>query len=336
VANPGLQRSSFFLSSGSSVIRRAIEPPISRFRHAAGSQTAATRLALVSNANTAFVGRSCRADQRRSFRGWRWSVVLVPGLLGACAVDGDFGRIKPELVADDTHAWLGTEAVYRYGGPFSVFPLTDEERLLRDLGYPLIEAPYDRQRWYSIVNEYGVRRFFQREWLTFTLDAYERQLMATAYRSANARYSKLNEDIRNDVVRMGPFFGVARHVLDMDDKRGKSLSHIGGLPPREQNNAIARIAENALIIAWVQCSLGQRAASYRYTLEHLVISTPTPVAVDVERSLTLMQTNIANKHLLDEPNICGEGVGPISLAPLAVGPGSVAPLAAAPPTIVSK
>lgn len=293
----------------------------------------------MNNAHQTYVGRVHRPDQRRSFRarlrGWRWLTILVPAFLGACA-DGDFGRIKPELVLDDTHAWLGTEAVNRNGGPFSVFPLTDEERLLRDLGYPLIEPPYDRQRWYSIVGEYGARRFVQRDWLTFRLEAYERQLMTTAYRSSTARYSKLNEDIRNDITRMDPFFGVARRVLDMDDKRGKSLSYVGGLSPREQNNAIARIAENALIVAWVQCSLGQRAASYRYTLEHLVISTPTPVALDVERSLTLMQTSIANKHLLDEPNVCGEAPGAVSIAPNPLAPNAIAPMAAVPPTIVSK
>jgi hypothetical protein len=279
---------------------------------------------------------------RQPLRAWRALMVLVPVLLGACSANGDFGRVKPEFVADDTHAWLGPEAVSRNGGPFSVFPLTDDERLLRDLGFPLLEAPYDRQRWYSMIDEYGVRRFFQRDWLTFSLDAYEQQLMATPYRSANARFSKLNEDIRNDVVRIEPFFAVARRVVDMDDKRAKSLSHVAGLSPREQNNAVARNAENALVIAWVQCSLSQRAASYRYTLEHLIISTPTSVAVDVERSLTLMQTNIVNKHLLDEPNICREGPGPLSLIPQSMAPTSMAPQSMAPmansgaATIVSK
>lgn len=279
------------------------------------------------------------AERRLAICALRWraallSVLLIPALLGACAANGDFGRVKPELVADDTHAWLGTEAVYRNGGPFSTFPLTDDERTLRDLAFPLIEPSYDRQRWYSIVNEYGVRRFVQREWLTFVLEAYERQLMTTAYRSANARYAKLNEDIRNDIVRMEPFFGVARRVVDMDEKRGKSLSHVGGLSPREQNNAVARNAENALVVAWVQCSLSQRVGSYRYTLEHLVISTPTPVAVEVERSITLMQENIARRHLLDEPSICEGPVPPISLAPM---PGAVPGVAmSGPPVIVSK
>jgi len=260
-------------------------------------------------------------------------IIAMPTLLGACA-NGDFDRIKPQYVLDDMHAWLGTEAAYRHDGAFSVFPLTDEERSLRDLAFPLIEPPYDRQRWYSIVNEYGATRFVKRDWLTFVSDAYERHLMTTAYRSSNARYAKLNEDIRNDIDRIEPFFVVARHVLDMDARRQKSLSYVGGLTPREHNNAIARNYENALIISWVQCSLSQRAESYRYALEHLLVSTPTPVAVDVDRSLTLMQASIRNRHLLDEPNVCGAAPAGVAQAPPPAPAASAAPapLAQAPPS----
>ncbi len=42
------------------------------------------------------------------------------------------------------------------GGTPSGYRLTDDERELRDLAYPLIEAPFDRQRWYSILGEYGL------------------------------------------------------------------------------------------------------------------------------------------------------------------------------------
>jgi hypothetical protein len=234
---------------------------------------------------------------------WRWGCILLPIFLAACAT-GDFDRVKPELVADDTHAWLGIEAASRFGGQFSTFQLTDEERTLRDLAYPLIGPPFDRQRWYSIVGEYGVRRFFDPAWLHFVLDGYQLRLTLTPYRSANARYNKLNEDVRDDVVRIGPFFDVARRVLDMDNKRAQSLSYVVGLAPREYNNALSRNMENALVIAWVQCSLSQRAASYQYALEHLVVSTPSPVSVEVERSVTLLQTRIAEHHVLDEPSIC--------------------------------
>ncbi len=35
--------------------------------------------------------------------------------------------------------------------------------MLRDLAYPLIEPPYERQRWYSVLNEYGFRGIFPAE-----------------------------------------------------------------------------------------------------------------------------------------------------------------------------
>ena len=48
-------------------------------------------------------------------------------------LNGDFGRVKPSLLTDDIHAWVGRDAALQYGIPPSEFRLTDEERLLRDL-----------------------------------------------------------------------------------------------------------------------------------------------------------------------------------------------------------
>ncbi len=62
--------------------------------------------------------------------------LALPLLLGACAANGDFGRLKPGLVADDIHGWVGRDAVRAVGVPVSQYPLTDEERQLRDFGYP--------------------------------------------------------------------------------------------------------------------------------------------------------------------------------------------------------
>jgi hypothetical protein len=50
----------------------------------------------------------------------------------------DFGRLRPVLVIDDIHAWVGEEAAASAGLPISGNNLTDEERTLRDL--PLIET----------------------------------------------------------------------------------------------------------------------------------------------------------------------------------------------------
>ena len=210
--------------------------------------------------------------------------------------------MRPGLVSDNMHAWVGKEAAASRGIPPSNYPLTDDERMLRDLAFPLIEPPYDHNRWYSVLTEYGISRSFQPDWASYNVNAYSDNLTGTAYRSATARYMKLSDDINNDIVRLDTFFGLARRVIDIDDKRKKSLAYVSSLPEGE-GNARSRIAENTLVIAWVQQSLAQRTASYRVALERLVIQTPTPMAVEVERAIAMLKQQIAANHLVDDLNV---------------------------------
>lgn len=247
--------------------------------------------------------------------------LLLP-ILGGCGVKGDFGRLNPSLVTDDIHAWVGRDAAIAAGVPVSLFPLTDDERLLRDLAYPLIEPPFDRARWYAIVNEYGVSHAFG--WPYFDVAGYTARLMGTPYRSATGRYSRLNTDIRNDTLRIPEFFRIARRVLDMDRKRGKSLGYVSALSPDEAVNATARIAENELVVGWVQGSLVERSAAYCLALQRLVIATPAPMAVEVERSLSLLNRLILQDRVLASPQFgpepagCGAAVGPAPVPVAAV------------------
>jgi hypothetical protein len=220
--------------------------------------------------------------------------------VSGCALNGDFDRVRPGLVSDDMHKWVGKEAARSQGIQPSHYPLTDDERMLRDLAYPLIEPPYERNRWFSVLNEYGLNRSTVPEMTTANVNAYAEQLTGTAYRSATARYMKVNDDIQADITRIDPFFMLARRVVDMDDKRKKSLAFVNSLPEGE-GEARARMAENALVVAWVQQSLAQRAASYRVALERLVIQTPAPMAVEVERGIAMLKQQIAASQVV--PNV---------------------------------
>jgi hypothetical protein len=210
-------------------------------------------------------------------------------LLTGCGTYGDFGRVRPSLVSDDTHAWLGRAAAPNPIDPPWRHGLTDEERELRDLAYPLIEPPFDRQQWYSALGEFGLA---SRPYPYPDRTAYASRLFTTAYRSQTARYNRLMDDIRNDVIRIGPFFATAHYVIDMDRKREQALSYVTGLTFEENANTEQRIAENRNIVRWVQGSLRERAASYRIALERMVIAAPSPIAVEVERSLTLLDQRI--------------------------------------------
>ena len=122
----------------------------------------------------------------------------------------DFGRVRPTLRSDDIHSWMGPAVAERYGEPASLFRLTDDEKLMRDLAYPLIEPPYERQRWYSVLNEYGLSGYFRPTWWVYNETTYAQAMFADPARSTETYYNRLIDDIRNDIVRIPPFASTAR------------------------------------------------------------------------------------------------------------------------------
>jgi hypothetical protein len=224
-------------------------------------------------------------------------------LLGGCAVNGDFDRVKPGLVADSIHDWVGATAAMGNGAPVSEYPLTDDERLLRDLAYPLIESPFDRAQWYSVLNEYGVGRIFHPNWWRFDQEAYVHRLLATTYRSEAARYAQLGDDIGNDRARIPPFFLLARRVLEMDRVRQTNMAAVSTVSDWERANAMARVAENKLVVSWVQWSLMARAHCYRVALERLAIGVPMTAATEIDRSLIALQDLMGRYRVLPLPDL---------------------------------
>ena len=218
---------------------------------------------------------------------WRQTLVLMSvTFLGGCA-SSDFGEINPVLVTDGIHDWIGQNSAGPRVPP-SRFEYTDDERALRDLAYPLIEPPFDRQQWYSVAGEYGLYRANSADHRKYFV-----RLESTWERSPSARYSQLIDDVRNDTTRMSQFFETAGRVADMDRKRQKSMGFISDLNKKEQINALRRIRENAHVVAIVQQSLADRVASYQFALERLIVITPSQQAIEAERSITLLQNQIA-------------------------------------------
>jgi hypothetical protein len=230
------------------------------------------------------------------------AAIIAVLLLSGCSSIGDFGRLQSPLVTDDIHAWIGQEAAAHAGAPVSVNNLTDDERTLRDLAFPLIEPPYDRVRWDAVVYEYGQKRSFRRDLWAFDTAAYYAHLMGEFHRSSIARYNQMIDDMRDDIVRIDPFFQTARRVVDVDQRREKSMQYVADLSPPERISALARVGENSLTIAWVHHSLTERCAGYRYALEHLTVAEPAPVAAEAEAVLTELQEQIAANQVATAPH----------------------------------
>src|ERR1700694_835568 len=234
-----------------------------------------------------------------------FALLLVSVTLGGCS-GGDFGRPRQDFLNDDMHRWIGGEATSSVGLRPSQFQLTDNERLLRDLAYPLIEPPHSRPAWKSVFGDYQPLPSPWRQNAVFDRPAYGRMLIDEPHRSHASRYAQLMEDVRDDISRLEPFFADAVRVLDLDRKRNASLAHVSELSPPERACAGARMQENTLIVQWRPQCLERRISSYRWGLERLVIHAPDNMAADADRLIGELAAQTANPPVTARP---GDGQG---------------------------
>jgi hypothetical protein len=227
-------------------------------------------------------------------------LLLASLTLGACS-GGDFGRARDDFRNDDMHRWIGAEATSSVALKPSQFQLTDGERQLRDVAYPLIEPPHSRPAWRTVFGEFQPINSPWRQAVTFDRTAYGRALIDEPHRSHSSRYAQLIDDVRDDITRFEVFYASAIPVLELDRKRNATLAHITELSPRERADASARMQENALIVQWVQQCLERRVSSYRWGLERLVLQAPDGMAADADRLINELASQTANPPVAPKP-----------------------------------
>src|ERR1700752_3663724 len=235
---------------------------------------------------------------RRSFPAL--ALLLIGSVLAGCS-GGDFFRTRQDMRRDGMHRWMGAAVPGSVGVTPSQFQLTHNERLLRDLAYPLVEPPLSRPAWKSVWGDYKPLPSPWRQNVIFARPMYGRNLIDEPHRSHTSRYSVLIDDVRNDITRFEPFYSTAARVIELDRKRNASLKLVSELSPRENADAIARMEENVLIVQWVQQCLERRISSYRWALERLVIQAPDNMASDADRLIGELAAQAAHPPVLGQP-----------------------------------
>src|SRR3982750_4848296 len=157
-------------------------------------------------------------------------LVLIGAALGGCS-GGDFGRTRGDFRNDDMHRWLGAEATGSVGLKASSFQLTENERQLRDLAYPLIEPPLSRPAWKSVFGDYKTLPSPWRQKIVFDRTMYGRTLIDEPHRSHSSRYTQLMEDVRNDITRFEPFFASAIRRVFLPHKHTTTMARVSSLSP---------------------------------------------------------------------------------------------------------
>ena len=141
---------------------------------------------------------------------------------------------------------------------------------------------------------------------------YHLLLMAEDYRSVSSRYQKMGSDIEADRLLMMPFSQAAARVCSADRVRVQSLNHIQELNPTQREQAVARVAENRMLVDWVRRDMREKVSAYRYALELVTVEAPMREAIRTEQALIALESA---QQTLDYWDGCGEN-------PLAVPPQS--------------
>jgi hypothetical protein len=218
------------------------------------------------------------------------ALLLIAG--GCAAPTGDFGRPRAGVLNDNIMPLAGDTAAWVRGEPVSAAPFTDDERQLRDLAYAILMPPDERQTWERMLAEWRRTRLMPEQRTHPNPSDYADLLLRTSYRSSTARYTKLMDDIRADSTRPAPFFNVAARVAEMDEVREKAIAQMWQVSPNEREHASIRIAENRMIVDWVQRRFAERYAGYQLALDRLVVATPAPAAIEAERALAILAQRI--------------------------------------------
>jgi hypothetical protein len=125
--------------------------------------------------------------------------------------------------------------------------------------------------------------------------------MGGPFRSPASRYRRIGEDATADALLIPPFATIAARVLAADGQRLKALRLVRVLPAAEARDAVARVAENRCLVAWVRVEAGARAGAYAHALEHLFVEAPQPEAVEAERAVRALDPARAILDALDAP-----------------------------------
>jgi hypothetical protein len=211
--------------------------------------------------------------------------------LSGCA-SGDFGRPRS--------AWFTDEGVaVAVGGPLRAVPLpinvygyTDDEKRLRRYAYPLLVPPFQKELLLKLPIDFDYPAAIAGLTPGYGAEGYGDWLLGFPVRSQVARYSRLIDDTRDDVIRIDNFYAVAQRVADMDRRREQSLAHVSAASDFDRANATARIAENGELILRVYTCLGVRVTAYRGALERVVLAQPSPMAADADRAISALQGKV--------------------------------------------
>lgn len=237
-------------------------------------------------------------------------LALAP-IAGCKQTTGDFGRPAHGFIQDQVLPLSGTFSARWRGEAASFYALTEDEKELRARAWRFLNPDPNAPVLAGLEAQLAFDKVLPAREPDLTL--FHRSLLggpqfgssvgdsprlravfnANAFRSLTSRYNYAKDAILADHALVPYFRQIAGQVRQADHVRIRALDHAAHLSAEQREEAIQRVCENARIIARVHWAFVDRAAQYRYSLEHLLVEGPEREAIPAERALMAFETDIA-------------------------------------------
>lgn len=279
----------------------------------------------------------CALILRKNIKSIRYIAVLLAIPLLGCTQTGDFGRPRQGVLEQKILPFTGSIAARLREEPVSLYALTEDEKDMRARAWHFLMPEQDAPAITQLEDHAAYHRLLPARQPDVTL--FHRTIMGgggadfispnldspmlragapySHYASLTSRYNRVKDAIMRDQGLIPPFRRVAAQVIQADHTRFRALEVMQGITPEQRGEARARICENSAIIHRVHWAFYDRAAQYRYSLEHLIIEGPEREAIPAERSLMALERDIGLMNQMISPvtgaGCNGEGAAPPAL-----------------------
>lgn len=226
--------------------------------------------------------RICRPIQRRLARQvlgrFGWAMVALG--LAACVETGDFGRRTPSFFSgrmahDPTPDRLS-----------SAYTWSDDETELHNRAFIFL-APPRAPIWPVPAALDDV--------IGSSFEVYYERLTGLPDQSPSARYRRLEGDIEADRANIPPYRRLACLVRQTDRQREQALAATSHLDDLDRSDLLIRMTENRTLDARVETAMRTRLQIFTLSAERLRLSSPDPLAGEVNAALALLKREIASR-----------------------------------------
>lgn len=217
-------------------------------------------------------------------------------LLTGCSNKGDFGRTEPSFFEDKILPVTRTFVGMVRGVATSDYPLTQDEKALRDLSRDLANPNKRASAEKTLMRQAQAAGIAKNKYEKKRRLRHDVGLEAARYRSPYRQHYALLYAVKDDVRLTERFTDSSRRVYKTDSIRYRRLVSSSDLSGDQIRNVTARLKDNREIVNATLLVLENRISDYRLDLKQLKLRAPGSLEREITFAIDSLKIRTRKLH----------------------------------------